>query len=199
MEFLFDPNIAYLLIVSAVLLTLIAIIVPGTGIPEAGLVFCIMVAAFIVYQIGINLWAVTLLLLSIVPFFIALRVKTWRIPFLAATFLLLTVGSIFLFTGENGLSLVNPLLAVAVSLGSGGLIWFSADRTATIMQSKPVHDVDALIGQIGEARTDIHEEGSVQILGELWSARSETPIKAKNAVRILRRDGLILTVEEESK
>jgi membrane-bound ClpP family serine protease len=67
------------------------------------------------------------------------------------------------------------------------------------MQRGPVHNPDALIGQIGEARTEIHAEGSVQAGGELWSARSEKPIKMGSAVRILGREGFVLVVEKESK
>lgn len=200
MDFLFNPNIAYILVVAALLLTLIAVIIPGTGIPEILLAFCLVLAGYVVYNLGINILAILIVLSSIIPFLLAIRTKKiWRIPLLAVTFLLLTGGSVFMFTNENGFSLVDPLLVVVVSLISGGLIWVGADRGAAAMEQKPVHNVDALIGQTGEARTFIHKEGSVQIGGELWSARSEKPIKAKSLVRILRREGLILTVEEESR
>jgi membrane-bound serine protease (ClpP class) len=199
MEFLLNPNIAYLVIVTAFLLTLVALIIPGTGIPEVLLAICLVLAGFLVYYLGINAWAAVVLVASIVPFLLAIRLKRWRIPLLIVTMLLLIGGSIFLFTGKNGLPLVNPVLAVFVSLVSGGLVWVGADRASAAMQRAPVHNPEALIGKIGEARTAIHLEGSVQLDGELWSARSETPIKERSSVRVIRRDGLILTVEEESK
>jgi membrane-bound serine protease (ClpP class) len=199
MDFLLNPNIAYILIVGAFLLTLIAIIIPGTGIPEILLAFFLVLAIYVVYNLGINALAVLVLVFSIIPFLLAIRARAWRIPLLAATFLLLIGGSVFMFTGENGFPLVDPFLVAIVSLISGGLIWIGAERGAAAMHQAPVHNLDALIGQIAEARTAIHEEGSVQINGELWSARSEKPIKAKSPVRILRREGLILIVEEESQ
>jgi membrane-bound serine protease (ClpP class) len=199
MEFLLDPNIAYVLIVVSVLLGLIAIIVPGTGIPEVALAFCLILAGYKVYKDGINLWAVVVLALTIVPFLFAIRTKTWRIPLLALAILLMIGGSVFLFTDEKGFPAVNPLLALIVSIGSSGVIWFGADRAAAAMQREPAHNPDALIGQTGEARTDIHTEGSVQAGGELWSARSEKPIKAGSAVHIVRREGFVLVVEKESK
>ena len=199
MEFLLDPNIAYLLIVAAFLLTLVAIMVPGTGAPEAALMACLLAAAFIAWRLGVNLWAMIVLALSVIPFFVALRAKRGRIPLLIATFLLLTVGSIFLFTGLNGWPRVNPVLSAIVSLVSGGFIWFSADRAMIAMQRAPVQNPDALIGKIGETRTAVYFEGSVQIDGELWSARSEKPIEARKPARIVRREGLILIVEEVSK
>jgi membrane-bound serine protease (ClpP class) len=200
MEFLLDPNVAYVLIVTCLLLGLIAIVVPGTGVPEVALTFCLVLAAYKVYKDGINLWAVTVLALSIVPFLFAIRTKTrWRLALLGLTILLMIGGSLFLFTSANGWPAVNPLLAVVVSLVSGGLVWVGADRAVAAMQQSPANDPDALIGQTGEARTDVHAEGSVQAGGELWSARSEKPIKAGSSVRVLRREGFVLIVEKESQ
>jgi membrane-bound ClpP family serine protease len=54
-----------------------------------------------------------------------------------------------------------------------------------------------LIGKIGEARTKVEEEGSVQVDGELWSARSEKTIPAGSSIRVLRREGFVLIVEKK--
>jgi len=199
MEFLLDPNVAYVLIVASVLLALIAIIVPGTGLAEVALAFCLLLAGYKVYIDGINAWAVAIVTLSLIPFLLAIRAKTWRLPLLGISIVLMIGGSIFLFTNQQGWPVVNPFLAVLVSLTSGGLIWVGAERAVAAMQRGPVHNPDALIGQIGEARTEIHAEGSVQAGGELWSARSEKPIKMGSAVRILGREGFVLVVEKESK
>ena len=199
MEFLINPNVAYLLIVASFLLMLISIVIPGTGMPEIGFMVSLIAATYFAYRLGINTWAIVILILSVVPFLVALRQKTGRIVMLITSILLLTGGSIFLFTGANGFPLVNPVLAVIVSVGSGGFIWLSADRATKVLHQPLTHNLDTLIGKIGQARTNIHAEGSVQVDGEMWSACSEKPIKTKSLVRIIRRDGLILTVEEQAK
>lgn len=199
MDFLINANVAYLLIVAAFLLMLISIILPGSGLPEIGFVVCLIAATVLAYILGINLWAAAILVLSIAPFIVALSQRAWRIPLLILTILLLSGASIFLFTGKNGLPLVNPVLAVVVSIGSGMFVWLSAERAARVSHQPPSHNVDALIGKIGQARTHIHEEGTVYVGSELWSASSEKPIKAKSFVRVVRRDGLTLNVEEQSK
>jgi membrane-bound ClpP family serine protease len=61
--------------------------------------------------------------------------------------------------------------------------------------SRPRHDLASLIGAVGEARSEVHDEGSVQVSGELWSARSETAIPDGAPVRVTGRDGFILIVE----
>ena len=55
--------------------------------------------------------------------------------------------------------------------------------------------LQALIGAIGEAKTDIHQEGSVYAGGEQWSARSDQPIPTGARVRVLEREGFTLKVE----
>ena len=65
------------------------------------------------------------------------------------------------------------------------------------MHTRPTHDLDGLVGQIGESRTAVHEDGSVQVAGELWSARSAEQIAAGSHVRVVRREGFILVVEKD--
>jgi membrane-bound ClpP family serine protease len=93
---------------------------------------------------------------------------------------------------------VNPIVAI---LGSGlvaGFLWVAVRKSVEATSARPIHDLSGLVGQIGEARTRINEEGSVFVGGELWSARSEEPIPAGSAIRVLRREGFILIVEQNS-
>jgi len=198
MEFLLNPNVAYVLIAASAMLALAAIVVPGTGIPEIGLVLCLGMAGFAVYSLGINGWALLVVGLSVIPFVFALRGKTLRIPLLALSILMLIGGSVFLFVNEKGFPTVNPLLAGIVSILCGGFIWLAAVRVLAAQRLQPRNNPDALVGKIGEARTEIKAEGSVQVGGELWSARSEKPIASGSPVRVVQRDGFVLIVEKAS-
>jgi membrane-bound serine protease (ClpP class) len=64
--------------------------------------------------------------------------------------------------------------------------------------TRPIHDLEGLVGRIGEARTRVHEDGSVQVAGELWSAKSETAIPAGSLIRVIRREGFNLVVEKDN-
>ncbi|MEW6083741.1 MAG: NfeD family protein [Chloroflexota bacterium] len=196
MEFLLDPNVAYLLLLGGVVLTLMAVATPGTGFFEVGAFFCLALAGYAIYNLSFNLWALIVIGLSIVPFVYAVQ-KPKREWMLALSILLLVVGSVFMFAREGGLPAVNPLVAVTASALTAGFLWIAARKTMEAAFTRPAHDLDALIGQIGEAVTDIHEEGSVQVGGELWSARSGTSIKEGNKVRVVRRDGFVIVVEKQ--
>jgi membrane-bound serine protease (ClpP class) len=200
MDFLLNANVAYVLLVIGVMLGFMALIAPGTGMLEVSALFALALAGYGAYNLEINGWAFIPLALAIAPFLYALQVKVWRTPLLIATILLVVIGSVFLFKGQNGAWLgVNPLLAGLVSILSSGILWVMVDKALAAMHTSPAHNPDALLGQVGEARTKIKEEGSVQIDGELWSARSESPIAAGSAVRVLRREGFILVVEKVSQ
>ena len=195
MDFLLDPNVAYLILLGAVLLVMLSLATPGTGLFEIGAFFCILLAGYAIYQLSFNWWALVLLALSIVPFVYALQ-KPKRELYLALSILLLVVGSVFIFPRTENQSFVNPLVAVVASALVAGFLWIAVRKSVDAAGIRPSHDLERLIGKIGEARTKVEEEGSVQVDGELWSARSEKTIPVGSSIRVLRREGFVLIVEK---
>jgi membrane-bound serine protease (ClpP class) len=198
MEFFLNPNIAYLISVLAVLAILGAIAAPGTGLIELVAFLLIGLSGYMVYNLGMNLWALIVLLLSVVPFFIAIRSKN-SLVYLIISIVMLIGGSLFLFTGSGLRPLVDPFLVVAVSGLAATFVWFVAKKSIQAQQAKKFHNIDELIGKTGEARTAIQQEGSIQIDSELWSARSDEAIPAGGRARVVKRDGFVLVVEPEKK
>jgi membrane-bound serine protease (ClpP class) len=195
MDFLLDPNIAYLILLGAVLLGMMALASPGTGLFEIGAFFCMALAGYAIYNLSFNWWALILLGLSIVPFVYALQ-KPKRELYLALSILLLVIGSVFMFPRTADQAVVNPLIAILASVLVAGFLWIAVRKSVEATSTRPSHDLTGLVGQIGEARTKVDEEGSVLVAGELWSARSEQPIPAGSSIRVVRREGFILVVEK---
>jgi len=195
MDLLLNPNIAYLILVVGFLLIVLAILSPGTGLLEVGALFAIILAAYCVYNLPINLWALLVLVLGVVPFLIAVR-QSRRLLFLAISILALVLGSAFLFRSEVWWRpAVHPLVALLVSVITAAFFWVAVSKTLEAERQRPSHDLEVLIGAIGEAKTLIHQEGSVQVAGELWSAYSSQPIPAGTTIRVVQREGFILEVE----
>ena len=197
MDFLLDPNVAYLVLLGAVLLAMMALAAPGTGLFEIGAFFCILLAGYAIYQLSFNWWALILLGLSIVPFVYAIQ-KPKREPYLALSILLLVVGSVFIFPRNSDQAVVNPLVAITGSALVAGFLWIAVRKSMEAAGTRPSHNLDRLVGKIGEARTKVDSEGSVQVEGELWSARSEKAIPVGSSIRVLRREGFVLIVEKTS-
>lgn len=194
-ELLTNPNVAYLFLVGGVLLAMLSLATPGTGFFEVGAFFCIALAGYAIYNNSFNSWALLLLALSIIPFVYAIRGARREI-YLGLSILLLVVGSVFMFPRTEGQAGVNPLLALIASGLVSVFLWVAVSQYVKVAQERPTHDMNGLIGQLGEAKTKIHAEGSVQVAGELWSARSEKNIPVGSSIRVVRREGFILVVEK---
>ena len=194
MNIFLDPNVAYVLLVFGFMLSILAVLTPGTGILEVAGLFALGLAGWAVYVLDVNLWALIILILGVFPFLIAVR-RSGQLAYLAVSIGALVVGSLFLFRGEGFRPAVNPILALVSSIVSGGFLWFASTKTLEASQARPAHDLSALVGQVGETRTPVHEEGSVYIAGEMWTAFSREPIRAGERVRVIGREGFNLEVE----
>jgi membrane-bound serine protease (ClpP class) len=195
MEILINPNIAYLLIVVGIILVIMALFAPGTGIIELAAFFILLLAFWEISQLPINLWALGLLILGVIPFILAVR-KSHKLIYLVIAIVAFIIGSIYLFKGEYWWQPgVNPILAIVTSVIAAGFLWIATTKVLESEKMRPKHDLASLIGNIGEAKTDIFDEGSVQIESELWSARSSVFIPMESKVRVIKRDGFILEVE----
>lgn len=197
MNFLLNPNIAYLFVIGAVLLVMLAIAAPGTGLLEVAAFVCILLAGYAAYNLSFNWWALLLLTLSVIPFVYSLQ-KPKHETFVVLSIVLLIVGSMFMFQRSADGTTVNPLVAVAASVLVAGFLWIAARKSMEAASVRPLHGLDGLVGQVGEARTNVNDEGSVQVAGELWSAKSDKAIAAGSLIRVIRRDGFVLVVEKNA-
>lgn len=194
-EILLDPNVAYVLLVAGLFLAMMAILAPGTGIFEIAALIVLIVAGWGVYQLPINWWALVLLGLGVAVFILAVRRPRER-RWLALALATLGVGSAFMFRGAGLLPAVNPILALAVTLSVGAFMWIIATKSLEASLEQPTHDLGRLVGATGEAKTDIHLEGSVQVRGELWTAHSKQRIPEGAIIKVVGREGFMLEVVE---
>ncbi len=196
MEFLLDPNVAYVMLVIGFVMAMLALFAPGTGLIEVGALFAIVLATYGIVNQPINWWALAILILGVFPFLLALR-KSRRLIYLALSIATLIVGSVFLIRTADGRPAINPFIAIITSTLAAGFVWLVTRKGLEALGLKALNNREALEGEIGEARTDIHNEGTVYAGGEEWTARSNQPITLGSKVRIVGRDGLVLLVEPE--
>jgi membrane-bound serine protease (ClpP class) len=195
MNFLLDPNVAYLILVVGLILGMLALFTPGTGILEIGALFAVFLAGYAVYNLPFNTWALILLMVGVLPFFFAVRKYKqwyWLLPAIASA----VVGSVFLFRADAGSPAINPIFAIIVSVVSILLMWLIGIKSIEALRLDPAQDLGNLIDMVGETRTDILLEGTVYVGGEEWTARSEKRIPVGSQVKVTGREGLVLIVEQ---
>src|SRR3990172_200754 len=143
MDFLLEPNIAYLILLGGVLLGLMALVNPGTGLLEIGAFFCLALAGYAVYNLSFNWWALAILLLSIVPFIYAIQ-KPKRELYLGLSIFLLVLGSVFLYSVDGWRPAVNPFVALVTSGLISVFLWVAVRKTVQAAATRPTHDLKGL-------------------------------------------------------
>lgn len=198
MESLINPTVAYLLIVTIVMVLSLTIIDNKFTVSKYGMILCLVVAGYELFYLEVNPWAFLVVALSPLFFHFAIRQTSVHLSLVAIPTLMLALGSFYLFLDENGRPVVNYRLAGLIFTLYSIFIWIRIGRMRNAEGIRLSNNPDSVIGLIGETRTDIdvHSAGSVLVEGELWQARSKKTIPAGSTVRVLRLDGFWLTVKE---
>jgi membrane-bound ClpP family serine protease len=187
-----------MILIAALWTLVLASVMPGTGAFEAVAGVGLFISTVAVFLEPINAWAIPLIFLGVVAFFLELRFSA-RGFFLLVAIVLATVGSAFLFRGPNGeLAGVSWWIAAIGSLLTAGFFWLAFSTYLHSGRSVVDFSADKVVGQVGTAKTDISmQQGMVQVASALWSARSDSPIPSGSRVRVHSRHGLVLTVQKE--
>jgi membrane-bound serine protease (ClpP class) len=189
-----DPEIAYLLILIGTFGLIFELYNPGIGL--AGILGGVaLVLGFYSLSVLPTNWAAVLLIVLAVIFFLVDLHTAGLGVFTAGGIAALVAGGLLLFSGAPALALSPWAIVVAVALT---LLFFISVMTAAlrVRLRRPITGEDALVGTVGEAKTDIAPEGTVLTKGTLWRARTmETGIAAGSKVQVKATEGLVLLVE----
>jgi membrane-bound serine protease (ClpP class) len=105
------------------------------------------------------------------------------------------VGSLILFdTDVPGMNIGIPVIAAVATVG-GLVVVAMAWLASRSMGRRVVTGVQAMVGATAEVFEDFVATGRVRYGGEIWNARSGSPVHAGQPVRIVRVDGLTVWVE----
>ena len=105
------------------------------------------------------------------------------------------VGSLMLWD-ETGPGFAIPLGIILGFALASALLLIGFGTMALRQRRRPVvSGAEALLGTIGVVLEDFDGTGRVWIHSECWQARSDRPLKQGEPVRIIRRDGLVLSVQ----
>ncbi|HEY3241492.1 MAG TPA: NfeD family protein, partial [Acidimicrobiia bacterium] len=191
------PAMAYLLLVVGLALLVFEFFTVGVGLASLAGAACLAGAFFGFSHLPVAWWAVALIGLSAFGF--AVDVQAGNLGFWTG------VGVVGLLAGSLGLYRGSPLLDLAwwqVALGvvSQSLFMLSGMTVAVRNRfSLPTVGRDSMIGEIGEARTDLDPDGVVVIRGAPWRARTHRGrhVARGGPVRVVAVDQLVLEVEPD--
>jgi len=188
-----DPNIAYLLMMAGILGLYMEFSNPGAIFPGVAGVICLLLALLAAQVLPINSIAVLLLIVG----FAFLAAEAFLPSFGVLGFggiVAITLGSLFLYTPDSQLfvdrSLITTTVLVFTAVAVAILVTVVQDR-----RRRPATGAEGLVGELGTTISPVHGQGKIRVHGEIWNATSEHPIEQGRSVRVVRVDGLNLSVE----
>jgi membrane-bound serine protease (ClpP class) len=194
LQWLADPNLAFLFISIGTLAIIYELANPGIGAGGITGVILLLLAFTALSVLPVNAAGAILLVLAGVLFVAELFVPGIGV-FAAGGTVALILGGLFLFRGPIG---VDPaaLLPVAVLVGAGALaLGRVAWRTRRLVG---VSGTEAIVGTRGVVKKIDGDDVQVFVQGSWWGARARSgPLRPGQEIRVTEMDGLRLIVEPE--
>jgi len=202
LQTLTNPNIVFLLITIGVQAVLIELSSPGGWVAGFIGVACLALGAYGIGVLPVNWFGIIFILTAFVLFLLEIKAPTHG-ALAAAGIASLIVGALVLFNspGTPAFQRVSIPLVIGTAADTAGFFLSIVTVALRAQRLRVAVGKEALIGVLGEARTDLAPKGSVHVAGELWSAElveGEQPIKSGEPVFVVDVQGLRLLVRASS-
>jgi len=185
LDFIMDPNVAFILFAIGMLALYVEFNHPGAIVPGVvGFIF-VLLAVFAFNILPTRYAALILIVAAFVLFILDAKLATHGV---------LTVGGI-------GLMILGALLLVDAPIPEmrvrplGLISVFLVGLVIRARRGKVVTGAQGLIGEVGVAQGPLEPEGKVFVHGELWDAVSSANVAPGQRVQVKRIDGLRLEVD----
>jgi membrane-bound serine protease (ClpP class) len=194
LNYLMDPNVAFVLLAIGALALYAEFNHPGAVIPgTVGVVF-ILLALFALNLLPVRFAALVLIVGAFVLFALEAKFGTHGVLTIGGI-ALLVLGGLLLVDGPIPEMRVRLVTALAVSIPFGLITAFLMSIAVRARRNKVVTGKQGLIGEIGVAETTLSPGGKVFVHGELWDAVSTVNLAAGERVVVQDVDGLTLRVD----
>jgi membrane-bound serine protease (ClpP class) len=193
-----DPNIAYILLLVGLAGLYFELSNPGAILPGVIGGISLILAFYSLQTLSANYAGVLLILLAIIMFIAEIKIASYGVLSIGGI-IALTLGSLMLFQSSVPyLSISWNVMVPSIVLTSAfflTIVWLAVRA----QRRQPETGYEGLIGMVGTAHSDIHQEGKVFVHGEYWNARSTVLIKKGSKVRVVKVGNMLLDVEENKQ
>ncbi len=190
-----DPNIAYLLMLVGLAGLYFEFTNPGALLPGIIGGICLLLSFFALQTLPVNYAGVLLILFGILLFIAEIKVISHGLLTVGGI-ISLVLGSLMLFNSPDPAMRVSlQVLIPAVAVIS----FFFAVVIALVVKAqmqKRYTGMEAMVGEEGEASTDVNEDGRVFVKGEYWRAFSDNNVEKGKKVKVVKVEGMKLKIEE---
>ncbi len=193
-----DPNVAYILMLIGIYGLFFELANPGFVLPGVLGAICLLLALFAFQTLPVNFAGVGLIVLGLMFMIGEAFMPSFGVLGIGGV-IAFVIGSILLYDRDvPGFAVAVPLIASVATVGAllfMGMVWLAVRaRRRPVVSGR-----EQLIGCHAEALEDFTVAGRVRVLGEVWNARSRSPVKSGMGLRVSAVDGLTLSVEPEEE
>jgi membrane-bound serine protease (ClpP class) len=191
-----DPTIAYILLSLGTMGLFFELSNPGSILPGVVGGICLLLGFYALGTLPVNYAGLMLMGFAFLLFVVDVFTPTHGVLTIGGL-ISFVLGSLLLFNVPEaapwlGLSLWTVLAVTSVM---GGFFLIVARLVAKTHGLKPSVGREALIGEIGRAKTDLNPRGMVWVESALWEATAEGgPVVVGGRVEVVAVEGLHLTV-----
>jgi membrane-bound serine protease (ClpP class) len=194
LEFLMDPNIAFLILIIGAAAIYAEFNHPGAVIPGVvGLIFVVL-AIFALNLLPLRFAGIALILTAFILFALEAKFATHGALGIGGIAVMI-LGALLLVDGPIPQMRIRPITAIAVSVPFGLLTIFLVNIAVRARRGKVVTGERGLIGEVGVAHTPLRPTGKVFVHGEIWNAYCPPGADPGQTVRVSAVHDLTLTVE----
>lgn len=194
LSWIMDPNVAFILMSLGMLALWAEFNHPGAILPGVVGLIAILLAVFALNLLPTRYAAVVLILAAFALFALEAKFTSYGVLGIGGVICMI-FGALLLVDGPIPEMRVHLLTALAVSVPIGAIAVFLMTLVLRAHKNRVTTGTEAMIGEIGVARTMLQPEGKVFVHGELWNATASKDIAAGTRVRIRAVEGLRVVVE----
>ena len=188
-----SPSATYFFVAAGLLLLLFEFFSAGIGIAAATGALCLALSAYGVGTLDTSPLGLGLVLLATVAFGVDIQAGSPRFWTGVGT-VALVLGSLTMFEGRRP----GWLALALVTAGALLAVLFGIPSTVRTRFSTPTIGREDLVGAVGTAVTSIDPEGTIEVRGAPWRARTfPKPIGPGERVEVVAIEGLLLEVVPE--
>jgi membrane-bound serine protease (ClpP class) len=197
LQVLSDPNLGFILLNIGILGILVELYNPGAVLPGVvGAIALILgLASFAILQV--NVAGLLLIALAVLLFVADLHVPGHGV-LTAGGVVAFIFGAVLLTERTAPVFQISLRLIIAVAVALAAFVLFALGAGMRAMRGPVRSGGSRLVGAVGVARSPLSPEGTVHVMGELWSAVAvDGPIDEGTRVRVVGVDGLRVRVSAE--
>jgi membrane-bound serine protease (ClpP class) len=189
-----DPNIAYLLMLLGIFGIFFELQNPGAIFPGVAGAISILLAFFALQLLPVNLAGLALIILAIVMFLLEIKIPSGGLLTIGGVISML-IGSIMFIDSPLPFMRVSISVIIPAVIVTALFFMFAVGMGLKAQRRKVATGGKGIIGEIGVAKSDISDNGSVFVHGEHWNAFSDENIPVNSRVEVVEIHGMILKVK----